>query len=153
MIGKKIYNITLYHHALQNIKSLMQKNNSFVFHSAFKHYFLAILIIGVTVLLCIPLSNPQGYHVVSFILLFVVSLLATFLGIGPVFIASAVSALVWNFFFIPPNFTFHIDKAEDILMFAMFFIIALLNGIFTTRVRRQEQLAMKESSAPTPFFN
>lgn len=149
---KKIYNLTLYHHALKNIKSLMQKNNSLAFHSTLRHYFIAILFIGVTVLLCIPLSNPQGYHVVSFILLFVVSLLATFLGIGPVFIASAVSALVWNFFFIPPNFTFHIDKAEDILMFAMFFIIALLNGIFTTRVRRQEQLAIVREQRTNALF-
>jgi two-component system sensor histidine kinase KdpD len=116
------------------------------------HYILSIFIIGATVLLCIPLSRLQGYHVVSYILLFVVSILATFMGIGPVFMASALSALVWNFFFIPPNYTFHIDKAEDILMFAMFFIIALLNGIFTTRVRRQEQLARDREVRTNALF-
>jgi two-component system sensor histidine kinase KdpD len=116
------------------------------------HYLLSVLIIGATVLICIPLSKLQGYHVVSYILLLVVSILATFMGIGPVFMVSALSALVWNFFFIPPNYTFHIEKAEDILIFAMFFIIALLNGIFTTRVRRQEQLARDRERRTNALF-
>ena len=38
-----------------------------------------------------------GYQVVSFILLFVVSILATFMGIGPILLASTLSATVWNY--------------------------------------------------------
>jgi two-component system sensor histidine kinase KdpD len=117
-----------------------------------KHYFLSVIIVGVTALLCIPLSNTQSYYVVSFILLFVVSFMATFMGIGPVLVAASLSALVWNFFFIPPHYTFHIEKAEDILMFGMFFIIALLNGILTTRVRRQEQLAKEREKRTNALF-
>ncbi|HET6555698.1 MAG TPA: DUF4118 domain-containing protein [Prolixibacteraceae bacterium] len=115
-------------------------------------YLLSIFIIGLTALLCTPLSNQQGYHVVSFILLFVVSILATFMGIGPVFVAATLSALVWNFFFIPPNLTFHIDKTEDILMFGMFFIIALVNGVLTTKVRRQERLAREREERTNALF-
>lgn len=115
-------------------------------------YLLAIILVAFTALLSMPLSDPQSYHMVSFILLFVVSIMATFLGIGPVFVASALSALVWNFFFIPPNLTFHIDKTEDLLMFGMFFIIALLNGIFTTRVRRQEQLAIEREKRTNALY-
>jgi two-component system sensor histidine kinase KdpD len=117
-----------------------------------RHYFLSVIIVGVTALLCIPLSNTQSYYVVSFILLFVVSFMATFMGIGPVLVAASLSALVWNFFFIPPHYTFHIEKAEDILMFGMFFIIALLNGILTTRVRRQEQLAKEREKRTNALF-
>jgi two-component system sensor histidine kinase KdpD len=103
-------------------------------------YLLAIICIGITALLCAPLSNTESYHVVSFILLFVVSILATFLEIGPVLLSSTLSALVWNFFFIPPHLTFHIDKTDDTLIFGMFFVIALVNGVLTTRVRHQEKL-------------
>ncbi|MBN2635318.1 MAG: DUF4118 domain-containing protein [Prolixibacteraceae bacterium] len=129
------------------------KNNGLAQLSAkINHYFLSIVVIGVTALLCIPLSNTQSYYVVSFILLFVVSFLATFMGIGPISVAASLSALVWNFFFIPPHHTFHIEKAEDILMFGMFFIIALLNGILTTRVRRQEQLAKEREKRTNALF-
>jgi K+-sensing histidine kinase KdpD len=134
------------------IRALMRNNMALSFSSGFRLYLLSVAVIGMTALLCSPLSNSQGYHLVSFILLFVVSILATFMGIGPVFLASALSALVWNYFFIPPNLTFHIDKAEDILMFGMFFIVALLNGIFTSRVRRQEQLAIERERRTNALF-
>lgn len=122
------------------------------FSSHFKNYIFAAFSVGVAALLCAPLSDTPGYHIVSFILLFVVSFLATFIGIGPVFFASTLSALLWNYFFIPPHFTFHIDKLEDILMFGMFFIIALLNGILTTRVRKQEQLAREREKQTNTLF-
>jgi K+-sensing histidine kinase KdpD len=122
------------------------------FSSHFKNYVFAALAVGIAALFCSPLSNTPGYHIVSFILLFVVSFLATFIGIGPVFFASTLSALLWNYFFIPPHFTFHIDKLEDILMFGMFFIIALLNGILTTRVRKQEQLAREREKRTNTLF-
>lgn len=133
---------------------LKNKNKKFPLfqNSGVSNYLLSILIIGLTALVCTPLSNQQGYHVVSFILLFVVSILATFMGIGPVFVAATLSALVWNFFFIPPNLTFHIDKTEDILMFFMFFIIALVNGVLTTKVRRQEQVAREREERTNALF-
>jgi two-component system sensor histidine kinase KdpD len=121
----------------------------------FRHiypYLLVVLIIGLTTLVCIPLSNPQSYHIVSFILLFVVAILAVFLGIGPVLLASTMSAVAWNYFFIPPFHTFHIAKTEDRLMFISFFIIALLNGILTNRIRRQERLVRAREDETNALF-
>jgi two-component system sensor histidine kinase KdpD len=46
-----------------------------------------------------------------------------------------VSALVWNFIFIPPRFTFHIEKPEDVVMFGMFFVVALSMGHLITQLR------------------
>ena len=39
-----------------------------------------------------------------------------------------------------PGLLFILKKTEDALMFGMFFIIALVNGVLTSRVRRQERL-------------
>ncbi len=79
-----------------------------------------------------------GYQSVSFGLLFLVSMLALFYGTGPILLAATLSALIWDYFFIPPSFTLHIQQPEDLLMLIMFFIIALLNGTLTSRIRRQE---------------
>lgn len=117
-----------------------------------RDYFFAVTIIAIVVLICRLLANSISHNVVSFILLFVVSVLATFMTTGPVLLASTLSAVVWNFFFIPPHFTFHIEKTEDILIFALFFIIAILNGIFTTRVRRQEKLAREREIKTNSLF-
>jgi two-component system sensor histidine kinase KdpD len=85
------------------------------------------------------IKDYAGYQVVSFGLLFLVSILAIFYGTGPILLAATLSALIWDYFFIPPQFTMHIGKPEDMLMLIMFFIIALINGILTSRVRRQEK--------------
>ncbi|NCD41412.1 MAG: DUF4118 domain-containing protein [Bacteroidia bacterium] len=117
-----------------------------------RSYFLSVLIIGLTAILCSPLANTQSYHVVSYILLFVVSIISTFLGIGPVLLASTLSAVLWNYYFIPPHFTFHIEKTEDLLIFGLFFIIALVNGILTTRVIRQEKVAREREKRTNALF-
>lgn len=115
-------------------------------------YIIVILVIALTALICRPLSSQQGYHIVSFILLFVVSVMAVFLGIGPILLASTVSSLVWNFFFIPPHYAFHIERTEDKLMFVSFFIIALINGVLTNRIRRQEKLALEREERTNAIF-
>src|SRR5512133_1887197 len=122
------------------------------FNSNIIQYLIVMIIVSFTALLCRPLSNLQGYHIVSLILLFVVSLMAVFLGIGPILLASTLSSLVWNFFFIPPHFALHIEKTEDKLMFGSFFFIALLNGVLTNRIRRQEILSLEREERTNAIF-
>jgi two-component system sensor histidine kinase KdpD len=55
-------------------------------------------------------------------------------------VAATLSALLWDFFFLQPPFTLHVERIEDILMLIMYFIIALVGGIMTSRVRKQERL-------------
>jgi two-component system, OmpR family, sensor histidine kinase KdpD len=109
------------------------------FTSNIRQYLTISILVALTAGASYVIRDLIGYQVVSFILLFLVSILAIFYGTGPILLAATLSALIWNYFFIPPQFTLHIDKPLDVLMFGMFFIIALLNGILTSRVRLQEK--------------
>ena len=109
------------------------------FTSTIRQYLIIPIIVLLSSVVCYLIKDYIGYQVVSFVLLFLVSILALFFGTGPILLAATLSAFTWDFFFIPPQFTLHIEQAEDVLMFIMFFIIALLNGILTSRVRRQEK--------------
>ncbi len=102
-------------------------------------YLTTSLIVILASVICYVAKDVIGYQVVSFALLFLVSILALFYGTGPILLAATLSALIWDFFFIPPPFTMHIEDPVDVLMLIMFFIIALLNGILTSRVRHQEK--------------
>lgn len=113
---------------------------------------LSVVIPGFTTLICLPLADTQNYHLVSYILLFVVSILSTFMTAGPVLLASTLSAILWNIFFIPPHFTIQIEKTGDILIFGLFFIIALVNGVLTTRVRQQEKIAREREKRTNALF-
>jgi two-component system sensor histidine kinase KdpD len=110
------------------------------FTSNFSQYFLGVIFTVLTAAVFYPLKEYIGYQVVAFGLLFTVSILALFVGIGPILLSAALSALIWDFFFIPPSFELHVDKLEDVLMLIMYFIIALIGGIMTSRVRKQEKL-------------
>jgi two-component system sensor histidine kinase KdpD len=110
------------------------------FTSNFSQYFLGAILTILTAAIFYPLKEYIGYQIVAFGLLFTVSILALFVGIGPILLSAALSALVWDFFFIPPSFAFHVDKLEDVLMLLMYFIIALIGGIMTSRVRKQVRL-------------
>lgn len=92
-----------------------------------------------TAAICYLFEGVMGYRVVAFILLLVVSLIALLFHFRPVVIAAMLSALLWNFFFIPPKFTFLIDNAEDVLLFFMYFVIAFINAVLTNRIRKIEQ--------------
>lgn len=108
------------------------------FTSNLQQYITASLIVILTAFACFSIKDIIGYQVVSFALLFVVSTLAFFYGTGPILLSATLSALIWDFFFIPPPYTLHVDKPEDMLMLVMFFIIALLSGVLTSRIKRQE---------------
>jgi len=86
-----------------------------VLTSGIWQYIVVTLTILVSSWICFHFTEYIGYQSVSFILLFVVSILSIFMGIGPITLASSLSAFIWNFFFIPPFHTFHIEKTEDIL--------------------------------------
>lgn len=109
------------------------------FTSNLAQYFITSFWVVLTSIIFYILKDYIGYQVVSFGLLFLVSILALFFGTGPILLAAIESSLIWDYFFIPPQYTLHIEQPVDILMLTMFFIIALLNGILTSRVRRQEQ--------------
>ncbi|HAH25668.1 MAG TPA: sensor histidine kinase KdpD [Prolixibacteraceae bacterium] len=109
------------------------------FTSSVNQYFAVTLMIILTAIIFFLIKEFIGYQVVSFALLFMVSILAFFYGRGPILLAATLSSLIWDYFFIPPPYTLHVERTEDMLMLTMFFIIALLNGVLTSRVRGQEQ--------------
>lgn len=100
---------------------------------------ISISLIVFTAVVCHFLVDFVGYQVVAFILLLVVSAVAMLFDIYPVLVTATLSALIWNFFFIPPTFTFHIGTPQDDLMFLMYFVIALINAALTFKIREFER--------------
>jgi len=103
-------------------------------------FLVSTITIITTSLICYLISDYIGYKTIALVLLLVVSLLAIILDVIPVLLAAVLSALIWDYFFIPPHFTLHVDKTEDALMLIMYFIIALVNGVLTTKIRKIEKI-------------
>lgn len=108
-------------------------------YSKKNQYIICVLLIVLTSILCFFSIDIVGYKAVALILLLVVSVNAILFDIFPVLLSSLLSALIWNFFFIPPTFTLHIGTAEDALLFLMYFVIAIINAVLTYQIRKFEQ--------------
>lgn len=103
-----------------------------------KEYGWALGIVAVIAGVCWGLSTITGYMFVALVFLLAVVLASLHLRRGPVTLMAGLSAICWNYFFIPPLFTIHINKPEDWIMFGMFFIVALSMGSLTSRLRMRE---------------
>lgn len=113
-------------------------------------YFISVF--SVTCVACISLliRDVVDYKVVGYLLLVVVSLLAIFLDILPVLLAAVLSALSLNYLFIRPYYTLHIGSAEDTLLFSLYFVIALVNGVLTYKIRMIErEMQLKDAKVKT----
>lgn len=107
-------------------------------------YLIAFSLISLIAVIAHFSVDLTGYKVVALILLLAVSLLAMVFDIWPVLATAVYSALLWNFFFIPPVFKFTIDTPEDALLFLMYFVIALLNAVLTSKIRKAEMKAKEK---------
>jgi two-component system sensor histidine kinase KdpD len=121
-------------------------------HSGLPQYAVAAAIVCLIVTISYPLSPIVGYQTVSLILLLTVALLSLKLGAGPVLLGAAISALAWNFFFIPPQFTFAIGLAQDVLMFVAYFAIAAITGTLTARIRAREKAVRFREERATALY-
>ncbi len=108
-------------------------------HSGVRQYLGAGAIPLLVAAACFPFKDFVEYQTVSLILLFTVALLPLRFGMGPVLLAATMSAIVWDYLFIPPIFTFSVSRLPDILMLLMYFCIALVLGVLTSRTRAQER--------------
>lgn len=113
-----------------------------------RQYLYSIAVVIFISAICFGLSGFMGYRVVAFILLLTVSLLAVTFDILPVLIAAVLSAFVWNLFFIPPRFTLHVSTTEDTILLVMYFVIAMISGVLTYKIRQLEKASrLKEERA------
>ena len=108
-------------------------------HSGFTQYAAAAAIVLFVAAACYPFTDFLGYQTVSLILLLTVVLLPLRLGVGPVILAAFLSVLTWDYFFIPPRYTFVIATKQDLLMVLTYFAVAAVTGILTVRVRTREK--------------
>ena len=101
-------------------------------------YGIAIAIVAILTALGWQIVPLAGYSVPALIYLFFILLAAFHLGRWPMIFMAALSALAWNYFFIPPQFTLEIGELEDMVLLGMFFAVALCMTHLTTRLRTRE---------------
>ena len=97
---------------------------------------VALAIAAVVTGVSLSIFDYTGYWAVALFYLLAVVLAATRLRRWPTLFLAALSALLWNFLFIPPRFTFYISQFQDFMMFGAYFVIAIVIGHLATPIAR-----------------
>jgi len=109
-----------------------------------RQYLYSLLFVGIVSAVCYGLSAYIGYRIVAFILLLTVSLIAMLFDILPVLFTAVLTALIWDFFFIPPTFTLFVNATEDRIFLLMYLLVAMINAVLTYKIRQIEKVARKK---------
>ena len=122
-------------------------------HSPAREYYDVLTTVGVLTVTSWFLVPYTGYLSVGLLYLLAVIVLSLRVGRWPVLAAGVLSALTWNYLFIPPLFTFVISKFEDGMMFATYFVVALVSGQLTGRFRAQARHERLREERATALFH
>jgi two-component system sensor histidine kinase KdpD len=109
-------------------------------------YGAAILLPGLTSLLATPLLGHVD--LVNIVPLFLIGVVVTSVrwGQGPGVVASIVSVLCFDFFFVPPRFSLSVDESASLITFGVMLGVSLLLSHLTGAIRAQAVAAEMRAS-------
>lgn len=123
--------------------SLIENRLTSLVGRPWRQYVLAFGLVCLVSIFDLWLQRWTGYQALALVYLLAVVLLALVVGRAAVLFGAALSALGWNFLFVPPRFSFHVDNLYDKMMLTTYFVVALTVGTLTARLRTQHETEMK----------
>ena len=109
---------------------------------------LVALATGVGILARSPLSQPD------FVMLFLLAIMVVAFrhGRGPALTAAALAVAAYDFFFVPPFYTFSVEHTRHFMTFAVMFAVGIVISSLTTRLRRQEHDARQRETRTAALY-
>jgi two-component system sensor histidine kinase KdpD len=98
------------------------------------------------------LRQGLGVSNVAPVLLVAVLAAAVTFGLWPSLFACLVSALAYNFFFLPPLYTFTIAEPENVVTLLVFVLVAAIASNLTARVRMQAIVARQRAATTEDLY-
>jgi len=108
-------------------------------------------VVAVTTIIGLLLLPLLGYSSVGLLYLLAVLFCAGRLSRAPIFLTAALTAFAWDFLFIPPTFTFFIQGAHDIILFTMYFVVALVIGQLHSHLRQREKVERRREQQAVAY--
>ena len=117
-------------------------------------YLLSIAAVALTALVAkaINMIFAQALGSVAMIFLVPVLFSAVFFGRRPAFVTSLLCVMAYNYFFLPPLYTFTIADPNNWLSFGALLFVGLIAGNLAARVRTQADLAAARAAAMTELY-
>ena len=105
------------------------------------NYLLAAMVVALASFLSILIFKHAELAEIVMVYLLGILVVATRVGRGPSLLASILSVLALDFFFIPPRFSFAVTDLRHVGTFAVMLLVGLVIGNLTERIKAQARLA------------
>jgi two-component system, OmpR family, sensor histidine kinase KdpD len=108
---------------------------------ALSDYGAAVLYLVLATLACFAMY--PYFHLENLIMVYLVAVMltATGCGRGPAILSSLLSVLAFDFFFVPPRFSFTVEEAQYVVTFVVMCLVGLVISHLASRMRQQATLA------------
>jgi two-component system sensor histidine kinase KdpD len=107
-----------------------------VYSSRWTHYLFALSACVFTTIVTQPLRELIDLANIVMLFLLTVAIIAVRLGRRPAIAASLFSIALFDFFFVPPRFSFSVNDAQYLITFAVMLFVALIIGHLTAGLRQ-----------------
>jgi two-component system sensor histidine kinase KdpD len=111
------------------------------------HFLYATLAVAAALGIGEVLTEITPIPNLSIVFLLAVLVTAMSFGIWPAIYASVVSFLTYNFFFIPPIYTFTVAEPYELLALVIFLVVAVISSALAGRVREQARISANRMRA------
>ncbi len=115
-------------------------------------YVWAIGVIALCTALDAVLLPYVSLTILVMVYLLAVTLIAARYGAGPSVLASILSVLAFDFFFVPPFYTFAVADTQYLVVFAVMLVVALLISTLTARIQRQADAARQRERRTAALY-
>src|SRR5205085_6946106 len=105
--------------------------------SGWPQYVKAVVLVGLATGLCFLMFPYFALSNLIMMYLLGVLLVASRLGRGPSLLASLLSVAAFDFFFVPPRFTFSVSDTQYLVTFAVMLAVGLVISDLANRIRAQ----------------
>lgn len=124
---------------------------SYAPHRYMRYVFAALASIA-TALIATPLLDVFNLVNIAMLFLLTVVLVAVRYGRGPSVLATVVGVLAFDFFFVPPRFSFAVSDLQYVMTFAVMLVVGLITGHLTAGLRYQARVASHRESRSRALY-
>jgi two-component system, OmpR family, sensor histidine kinase KdpD len=118
----------------------------------FKTYAGTLALVAGAFLVGLMLQQFLGDKVIAMVFLTAVLASAISYGLWPALAASLVSTLAYNFFFLPPLYTFTIADPQNVVALFLFAVVAVIASNLASRVRSQALAARQRAKTTEDLY-
>ncbi len=107
---------------------------------------------GLATTIAAPLQSAFDLANIAMLFLLAVVVVSVRYGLGPSFMASFLNVLAFDFFYVPPRFSFSVSDVQYLVTFSVILTVGLVTAKLTTGLKYQTRVAVRREQRVSGLY-